>query len=524
MISKKGVLTVCSVLVLTSVLGCSSPSSEGGEAKSDKPLVLTWMRYENPTQPFSASAEIIPEILKRKNVQLQIQAIPQNSYDDKKKTLIATNKIPDVILVKQDDISSFSDSGVFLDLTPYLDQLPNFKQLLQEYPEIGKNQIDGKWYGFPLAQNFAASQSGQVPMIRVDLLKKWNLPTPTTYDELYLVLKKLKEAYPEAFPFASRAANGLTGTENLINPIAFAFGSGYTNATGAKVYFDPVLKQYKFGPAMPEFKEAIAYLHKLYKEKLLDPDYATSTSQVWQEKLSSGKSFYYQDNTGLGANFNATLRKKDPEARFDMLPMLAAGKGVKRVLLYRLDHLQESYVVNARVKEPEKVLRFIDWLYSEEGMRLTSWGIEGQHYSHENGKYQISESFVSRFKDKADPAGAMKSTLGTGYNGLALLADDQPNLAAQAKEMQEWTEKNNQFLSNGYAFRMAYDPSFTKDEREKLKQLRTQLDAYLTQNMDKFIMIDGLLDEEWDSFIKQCKDKGAEEIEHIFNTALARVK
>jgi putative aldouronate transport system substrate-binding protein len=71
---------------------------------------------------------------------------------------------------------------------------------------------------------------------------------------------------------------------------------------------------------------------------------------------------------------------------------------------------------------------------------------------------------------------------------------------------------------------MAYDPSFTKEEREKLKQLRTQLDAYLTQTMDKFIMTDGAIAKEWDAFIQQCKEKGAEEIEKIYNTALARAK
>ncbi|MFD0678727.1 MULTISPECIES: extracellular solute-binding protein [unclassified Paenibacillus] len=537
-LTKKGYVAAgCSSVLLLGVLsGCGGDSKQangtgketakpaGAAAQSDKPLALTWMRYEHPTQPLDPNSKIFPEILKKKNVKLDVQSTPQSNYDDKKKTLIATNSIPDVLLVKQDDLSNFSDTGIFLDLTPYLDKMPNFKKIMQEFPEINKNKIDGKLYGFPLTQKFAASQSGQVPVIRVDLLKKLNVPTPTTYEELYQAFKKLKEAYPETFPFTSRAANGLTGTENLINPIAFAFGSGYTNTTGAKVYYDPTLKQYKFGPSSPEFKEAISYLRKLYKDKLLDPDYASATSQIWQEKLSSGKSLYYMDNTGFGANFNAALKKKDPEAQFDMLPILASPKGVKRVQLYQLDHLQESYAISAKVKDPERVIQYMDWLYSDEGVRLTSWGLENDHYTMDNGKYKINEQFFSQFKEKPDPYTAMKSVLGTGYLGLALHTDDSPNVASQAKEMLEWTEKNYQFIKEGSAFRMAYDPPFTKDEREKLKQLRTQLDAYLTQTMDKFIMTEGAIDKEWDGFIKQAKEKGADEIEKIFNTALARVK
>lgn len=66
-------------------------------------------------------------------------------------------------------------------------------------------------------------------------------------------------------------------------------------------------------------------------------------------------------------------------------------------------------------------------------------------------------------------------------------------------------------------------PSFTKEEREKLKQIRTQLDAYLAQNMDKFIVTDGAL-KDWDNFVKQLKAKGADDIVKIYNDALARVK
>ncbi|NHN34221.1 extracellular solute-binding protein [Paenibacillus agricola] len=529
--NKKGYLAAgCSVAVLGGLLaGCAGETKSTGSGTkaaedSKQPVAVTWMRYEHPSQPLVANSNFVKESLKRKNIKLEIQSTPQSNYDDKKKTLIATNTLPDVTLVKQDDISNFADTGVFLDLTPYLDKMPNFKKVMAEYPEINKNKIDGKLYGFPLTQKVGASQSGQVPVIRIDLLKKLNLQTPTTYEELYQVFKKLKEAYPETFPFTSRAANGLTGTENLINPIAFGMGSGYTNVSGAKIYYDPALKQYKFGPAMPQFKDAITYLHKLHKEKLLDPDYTTATSQIWQEKLSSGKSLYYMDNTGFGVTFNVALQKQNPEAKFDLIPTLASDKGVKRGLLYQLDHLSESYAISANTKNADKIIEYIDWIYSDEGTKLSSWGLENEHYTLVDGKPVQKAEFADKFKDKTDKMAAFKSELGIGYLGFALQADDSIDLPNQDKAMTEWTNKNLASIKDGSGFRMAYDPAFTKEEREKLKQLRTQLDAYLTQMMDKFIMTDGALDKEWDAFIQQCKEKGSEEIEKIYNTALARAK
>ncbi|MCY9660169.1 extracellular solute-binding protein [Paenibacillus chondroitinus] len=542
--AKKGIMTVTgSLLLLSSVLsGCgssstispastnnastSAPATTTGAASTPaaaQPLSLTWMRYEHPSQAIVANSKAVQEIAKRKNVKLNLQSVPQSNYDDKKKTLIATNTLPDIMLVKQDDIQNFADSGTFLDLTPYLDKMPNLKKVISQQPEINKNKIDGKLYGFPLVANWQGV-GGQLSMIRTDVLDKLGLKKPTTYDELYQVMKKMKEANPDSYPFTARAANGLTGTENLINPISFAFGSGYTTFNGTKVYYEPKDKTYKFGPAMPEFKEAITWLNKLYKEKLLDPDYATATSQIWQEKLNSGKSFYFQDNNGFASTFNINLQKKDPNAKFDMLDTMTTPSGAKRNLIYALGHLSESYVVNAKVKNPEQVVQFMDWFYSQEGIEVTNFGVKGEDFTGENGDYKLTDAVVNKYKDRQPSAFyALQSEYGTGYLGLGLNNDDHAGLPFNTKEWVDWNNKASKGLAAGENVQFVNDPPFTKDEREKLKQIRTQLDAYLAQNMDKFIVTDGAL-KDWDNFVKQLKSKGADDIVKIYNDALARVK
>lgn len=537
--SKKGIMAVTgSLLVLSSVLGgcgsssttstnnSSTPATTAGSAStpgSAQPLSLTWMRYEHPSQAIVANSKAVQEIAKRKNVKLNLQSVPQSNYDDKKKTLIATNTLPDVMLVKQDDIQNFADSGAFLDLSPYLDKMPNLKKVISQQPEINKNKIDGKLYGFPLVANWAGV-GGQLSMIRVDVIEKLGLKKPTTYDELYQVMKKMKEANPDSYPFTARAANGLTGTENLINPISFAFGSGYTTFNGTKVYYEPKEKQYKFGPAMPEFKTAITYLNRLYKDKLLDPDYATATSQIWQEKLNSGKAFYFQDNNGFAGTFNINLQKKDPNAKFDMLDTMTSPGGAKRNLIYALGHLSESYVINAKVKNPEQVVQFMDWFYSQEGIEVTNFGIKGEDFTGDNNDYKLTDAIVNKYKDKTpSPVYAMQSEYGTGYLGLAVDEDGRAGLPFNSKESIEWNTKAAKGLAAGENVQFVNDPPFTKEEREKLKQIRTQLDAHLAQNMDKFIVTDGALNG-WDDFVKQLKAKGADDIVKIYNDALARVK
>ncbi|MGG1518191.1 extracellular solute-binding protein [Paenibacillus oryzisoli] len=534
---KKGIMAVSGSLLLASTVlsACgndSAPTTSTTDSKSTTaagttapagPLTLTWMRYEHPSQAIVANSKAVQEIQKRKNVKLELQSVPQSNYDDKKKTLIATNTLPDVMLVKQDDIQNFADTGAFLDLTPYLDKMPNLKKVIAAQPEINKNKIDGKLFGFPLVANWQQI-GGQLPMIRVDVLEKLGLQKPKTYDDLYNAFKKMKEANPDSYPFTARAANGLTGTENLINPIAFGFGSGYTTFNGTKVYYEPKEKQYKFGPAMPEFKEAVTFLRKLYKEKLLDPDYATATSQIWQEKLNAGKSFYFQDNNGFGSTFTMNLQKKDPNAKFDLLDTMTSPNGTKRNLIYALGHLSESYVINAKVKNPEQVVQFMDWFYGQEGIEVTNFGIKGEDFTGDNGDYKLTDAIVNKYKDKQpSPVYAYQSEYGAGYLGLGISNDDHALLPWNRPEVTEWSAKSAKNLESGENVAFVNDPPFTKDEREKLKQLRTQLDAYLAQNMDKFITTEGALND-WDNFVKQLKAKGADDIVKIFNDALARVK
>lgn len=519
-----GLLAACGGGPETPPSSASQPAASGGGASTPAPaapLELTWMRYEHPSQAFINDSLAVQEFLKRKNVKLSLQGVPQSNYDDKKKTLIATNTTPDIMLVKQDDIQNYADTGIFLDLTPYLDKMPHLKKVIEAQPDINKNRIDGKLYGFPLAASFAGS-GGQLPMMRTDIMAKVGAAAPTNYEELYEVLKKIKAAYPDSYPFTARAANGLTGTENLLNPITFAFGSGYTTFNGSKVYFEPKENKYKFGPNSPEFKEAVAWLNKLFREKLLDPDYSTATSQVWQEKLSSGKALYFQDNHGFAGSFNIALQKADPNAKFDLLATMAAPNGTKRNLIYAKGHLSESYVLSAKIKNPDKVIEFMDWLYSEEGSNLTSFGLQGEHYTLTNGEYKMSDALYNKYKDDKTPNYTISSALGLGYLGFALLEDTRLGRTFQTEQAKEWEDRAGKAEQAGENIRFVSDPPFTKDEREKLKQLRSQLDSYLTRNMDKFIMVDGTL-KDWDAFVAELQKLGSGELEKIYNDALARV-
>lgn len=107
--------------------------------------------------------------------------------------------------------------------------------------------------------------------------------TPETFDELLNLLIELKEIYPDSVPWTMRK-----GTANLLKTTAYMLGSGH-GSNGLYYDFDVDGGKYVFGPASLEFKEVLRYLNKAYEAGVLDPDFATSTAEQMESKLSGGR-------------------------------------------------------------------------------------------------------------------------------------------------------------------------------------------------------------------------------------------
>ena len=93
-------------------------------------------------------------------VQLNIQWVPDGSYDEKVFASLATGTLPQALYLKNAaSLSYFRDeirSGLFWEIGPYLEDYPNLQRLK---PEVLKNTaIDGKLYS--LYQERALARSG----------------------------------------------------------------------------------------------------------------------------------------------------------------------------------------------------------------------------------------------------------------------------------------------------------------------------------------------------------------------------
>lgn len=533
---------VCIALAAIMLTGCSSTKnsdganvptgnenevSETGNAEgklADKETEITLLLPDSTTQPLKNYAPAQQEIFKKTNIKLDYQIVPASSYEDKKSVSLATNNFPDIVYVTQNDLTTYGTTGIFEPLMQYVNEedMPNFYKFWKQYPEMEKFCVDGELYAFPVIQRDETA-NGVGPVIRMDLLEKHNIKTPETFDELLDALEKLKEIYPDSIPWTGRK-----GTNQLLKTASYMLGSGYSGSSnGSGLYYDYDVNggSYVFGPATQEFKAVLSYFNEAYERGLLDPDFATTTAEQFESKLSSGKSFFYIDNSGFAMNYTKSLRDSGVEdAKMMVLPIPENSFGQRRAISYAKVFPGRNYAINAGSKNIKEIIKLIDWMYSKEGSDISNYGVEGYSFEYNaQGEPEFKPEFLEQFRD-ATPSSyyAVYSELGITKLNFSLWACNTRTWFEIEKSLGNWDEVSDEYWSiieSDDAYQDNYiEPPLTSEQSKRVKEITIDLNTMLEQEYNKFIMgIEPI--ENWDKVIEKAKKLGVDELVAIYNEA-----
>ncbi|WP_246218212.1 hypothetical protein [Litoribacterium kuwaitense] len=254
----------------------------------------------------------------------------------------------------------------------------------------------------------------------------------------------------------------------------------------------------------------IGYLHKLYSEGLI------------QQNIFSIEINQY-NATGSNGLYGSTV-SKSPETQFGAknfisLPALEGPDGFKQfnmkgTPLVRID----AFVLTDRNKNPAATLRWMDYFYSDEGAKQYFMGIEGESYeAKEDGRID----YVDNIKNNPDGLSmeqALKpyiTWLGGGYPGIV------------KEEFFKGAETSEKFLAASEQL-APYFPeeswpafTYTAEESQELTALADDIEKYVTEMRDKFIVGDISLSE-WDQYVEQIKKMGLDRYMEIYETAYER--
>lgn len=309
--------------------------------------------------------------------------------------LIASKDMPDIIAYNWKNIAGgaevWAEDGVIVDLTDMMDvNLKDYKAAMEAVDSLGLIKSAGGRYYY-LAQPYDKLGGGVYMglVIRQDMLDELGEQAPTTIEEHHALLRKAKEHYGESFYPQTGSGFGVDRGNTIgIGPLMWAFGTHY----GFYLEGDKVV----YGPMSEQFTEAMEYIHTLYEEGLIDPDYATQDREAEKAKIMSSQSmmsFEFQPNQMMNAmkEQNPTFKvigitnlKKDADSKpysFDANYISSMQYG-------------SSCAITTACAEPEKAANFLNYIFTDEGYMITNYGEKDVDYTIDaDGKVQWTEAF-----------------------------------------------------------------------------------------------------------------------------------
>ncbi len=507
------ILMILLVFIMTGVPVSAAGSGDQDYADDSQPVTFTVLYNNDPNAPFREDWLILEEYWNRKNVELDIRLGDDDNYSPTLTEVLDSGNIPDIVLkVYPDVIEPYASSGLLLAFSDYEEHLPHFRSYVAEHQL--ETELDalrasnGKYYILP---GFQRPMQVQQWAYRKDLFDKYQLGVPSTFEELARDLAFLKNLYPGTAPITAS-----WGGAHLMAMFGASFGipAGWSGNR----YYNRAADSWQYAPATPNARALYTFLHNCYKEGLLDPAVYTQDYTEYLEKLTSGKAFFTATwiTSGL-APWNEELEKSGvPEGEWAPLPVPESPLGIRA--LPPNNTFRKGLVVPASAADKpdfHRLLEFLDWaIYSEEGMELTSWGVEGITFAYNNDG---SRSYLPGISAIDTPEAEKTIKRDFGLDAVFNLNEDSGFV--DSKRPEDINAFLQASLERGDAAAPAPGLKLTSVQLQALKNLSVRLDAYAADAFIQFVT--GRLDPEhdWSRYIEELDNRGFISVELIWNSA-----
>lgn len=500
------IVLLAAVLSLSVLSGCGEGSSgrppATGEGRLfDRPVTLRLLTPSHPNWPYQADWYVVKALEEKLNVSFEIITADYAEMREKINVTMASGDIPE--LVFDFDITTsqrYGAEGAYADITDHRAALPVFSQWMDENREYVENFVsaDGSLYIMPDQGISETDRMGW--LYRKDIFDKNGLKVPTNDVEFYNVCKRLKELYPDSYPFACR---GLADLEKF-HWLSSSWGTGFPSDNGY-LYLDGN-NEWQFGANDKNLKDCLMFYNRLLTEELMPPDTLSMSDKAWQDLLSTGSSFITFDYLGRMDFFNSVLRRTEPEVTFAYMPPWKGGaNGEARVAFSA--YAGSGFSLAAHSPLLDETLRYMDWMYTDEAKQLLSWGEEGKTYTVENGR----KKFIG-VSDVAD----MREKYGLSVNGFYALFDYDAHASFFSKELSEAIAE-----SKKYDMPAIPRVALTQEEFNIFTAKYDIIREHYKNNISRFLLGTRPFSE-YGAYAGEIEDLGIEEVKAIYKAAYER--
>ena len=378
------------------ILTDGTAQTEGGEQGEEIPT-LTMFDINAGSHRFDD--RIAKEIMDRTGVKIQV-IDPTEDSAEKVNLMLAYKDYPDMILVGLGSIGRYQSSGALVDLSPFMDRIPNVKEMYGDMldrlrTEDGELYYLSNWYGRD-DDAVAAFHIRYDYMCQVAGKERADSDEPFTQEEFLALLRRFKEQYPE-----------IDGQDTI--PFALCTDLNYLAATGGmyglKTYCEDGDKL-QYVVRDPRYLSMLLFLNEMYREGLLDKEWVVNKRALFSQKMQSGRVFAtacaYWD---LDEDTDVMKKEYGEESTFYAYKVLGDGIAETETTYSGRNILGwDAIAITDNCQNIDAALKVIDFLSGEEGQYLMLWGIEGEDWDYVGGVRTPRDEIVEAFTEDINQA------------------------------------------------------------------------------------------------------------------------
>jgi len=451
---------VCLVAALA-VTACGSDNGDGATTADGREILTISVTNWDVANSFAADGEpceIYAYIQERFGLEFQPYNVGWDNWWELPYLWAAAGTLPDVIgasnRVTSPTIVEWRDAGVIRSIPSDLSAWPHIGHWVDQ-PFVQNLAIEGEIYFIPRGTTLDAGNTSMIRGIinRRDWREQLNIPIPQTEDDFINMWLAFME-------------NDMHGDGTQVfgvypHSTADLFDQTFAGHGNTRNAWTPVDGRMVI-PAMEESTfQLMSFWRRAFNEGVVNPDFLTDPSNTSIQQFALGRAgtlLRHISPTHLFAVYEQ-WQLLQPDIHFlDAVEILPPPNIPGRTTEFIINTgFWSETMFNANLSDYElgRVLDFVDWQLSDDGIRTMIFGFYGQDYRIENGEIVILTE-VNPDTGRQLSAGDMYQFAAGGMNNLSIWSHDavewfSPNIPLSLRQMaQEY--RDNVILAPGAQF------------------------------------------------------------------------
>lgn len=317
-------------------------TAESAQAEGEQKVITFMHRF--PDEPYNTfiNTKLAEYEQMHPDIKFNIISAQNQEYKEKIKIVVGSEDTPDIFFSWVGDFTErFIREDLILDLTPYLEADPEWKDSFIESQLEQYVNADGMQYGIPFRLDC------KLFFYNKAIFDEHNLTVPTTWDEFINVCETLKAAGITPISFGNQepwSASHYIGTLNQICVPDEVREKDYNPKTGE--FTDP-----GYVEALQYYQQILQYTND--NPNGVKPDMGRTNFIMEQSAM------YYAELIEI-----PYIKADNAEMEFGMFnfPKIEGAKGNQDILT----GVPEGFVVSSKTKYPDECVEFLKWFLGKE--------------------------------------------------------------------------------------------------------------------------------------------------------------